>query len=157
MTIENLNCFVLLAEELNFTRAAEKAHISQSTMSRRIDNVEAELGTRLFFRDQHVVTLTDAGKALYQHIAPILTGYSDIVTRVQNIGNGLPDTIRVGIGLYEGSLLFPLLREFVLRFPITKIDYIQYLIVFIGTFCDLSIIRSRGGRRKPSASVLSGR
>lgn len=126
MTIENLNCFVLLAEELNFTRVAEKAHISQSTMSRRIDNVEAELGTRLFFRDQHVVTLTDAGKALYQHIAPILTGYSDIVTRVQNIGNGLPDTIRVGIGLYEGSLLFPLLREFVLRFPITKIDYIQY-------------------------------
>ena len=47
MTIENLHCFVALAKELNFTKAAQRSHITQAAMRRKISSIEDELGIRL--------------------------------------------------------------------------------------------------------------
>ncbi len=125
MTIENLQCFLYLAQELNFTRAAERAHVAQSTMSRKLDSIETELGVRLFERNQHEVLLTSAGKEFYTHIKSILDTYSNVIVRVQNIGNGIPETVQIGVGLYENALLEPVMQHFVAQYPLPKINCLQ--------------------------------
>ena len=65
MNLENMKCFISLAECLNFTRAADKEHITQTSMSRKISSLEEELNVRLFYRDNHSVVLTDAGREFY--------------------------------------------------------------------------------------------
>lgn len=67
MNLDNVKCFISLAECLNFTKAAEKEHMTQTSMSRKISGLEEELGVRLFYRDNHQVILTDAGSEFYVH------------------------------------------------------------------------------------------
>ena len=65
MNLDNVKCFISLAECLNFTKAAEKEHMTQTSMSRKISGLEEELGVRLFYRDNHQVILTDAGSEFW--------------------------------------------------------------------------------------------
>ena len=125
MTIENLNCFVILAEELSFTKAAQKAHITQAAMSRKISSIESELGVRLLNRNRHTVTLTPTGRELFTQIQPILEDYENTISRIQNISKGVFDIIQVGIGIYEHQLLFPVMQQFLKQNPISQINFIQ--------------------------------
>lgn len=61
MTFTQLRCFIEVARQLNFARAAETLYISQPAVSRQIHALENELGVRLFDRTRHVVALTSAG------------------------------------------------------------------------------------------------
>jgi len=53
---------IILAEELNFSRAARRLHISQPALTKQIAELEGRLGVRLFDRDKQTVSLTDAGR-----------------------------------------------------------------------------------------------
>ena len=66
MNIDNIRCFISLAECLNFTRAAEKEHITQTSMSRKISALEKELDVILLYRDTRQVELTMAGSEFYE-------------------------------------------------------------------------------------------
>ena len=57
-----LDYFQNVVNLMNFTKAAEQCHVSQSTMSKQIRALENELGVQLFYRDCHSVSLTPAGK-----------------------------------------------------------------------------------------------
>lgn len=63
-SLESLRKFVVVAEELSFTKAARRLHVVQSGVSSAIQGLERELGAVLFDRDRHRVALTDAGQAL---------------------------------------------------------------------------------------------
>ena len=65
MNLDNVKCFLSLAECLNFTKAAEKEHMTQTSMSRKISGLEEELGVRLFYRGNHQVIVTEAGREGY--------------------------------------------------------------------------------------------
>src|SRR5919205_243713 len=67
MDLRQLEYFVAVAEERNFTRAAERVHISQSGVSAQIRRLEHELGAELFDRSARTATLTVAGKAALDH------------------------------------------------------------------------------------------
>jgi DNA-binding transcriptional LysR family regulator len=60
--IRLLETAIVLAEELHFSRAAERLRVDQSTVSKRIDELESQLGYRLFARDHQTVKLTEAGR-----------------------------------------------------------------------------------------------
>lgn len=69
----SFQCFILLAEELSFTRAAERAGLTQSALSMRIRGMEQQLGLDLFHRSSRAVSLTTAGAELIDQARRIVT------------------------------------------------------------------------------------
>jgi len=65
MTFNQINYFLAVADQLNFTKAAASLFVTQSTLSRSIAALEEEIGTPLLYRDFHAVKLTPAGEILH--------------------------------------------------------------------------------------------
>jgi DNA-binding transcriptional LysR family regulator len=72
MELTQLRTFREIAETLNFTRAAERLHLTQSAVSHQIKGLESEFGEPLFIRAKRGVRLSEAGKAALEHIRRIL-------------------------------------------------------------------------------------
>lgn len=72
MELRHLRYFDAIADTLNFTRAAERMHVTQSTLSHQIRQLEEELGVVLFDRGTRQVQLTEAGEILRSHMTPAL-------------------------------------------------------------------------------------
>ena len=72
MKLSTLRFFVEVAAEGSFTRAAQKLYVSQPTLSRRIQELEAELGIALFIRHTHTLTLSSAGEQFLREATDVL-------------------------------------------------------------------------------------
>ena len=108
MELRRLRYFVAVAEELNFTRAARKLHISQPPLSAQIRQLEKELGTPLLRRLTRGVELTDAGKLLLEQARIILKQVDDAVSGVRRRARG--ETGRVIVGA-NGACFHPLVLK----------------------------------------------
>lgn len=105
MTIENLQCFILVAENLSFARAAEALYISQPAVTKQISTLEQELGVTLFLRSTRHVELTPAGMSFYKDAKDIVLKAQMAVSRAQS-KNVASDSLRIGLSSSMG--LFPL-------------------------------------------------
>ena len=85
MDLRGLHYFSVVAEELNFTRAAQRLCMSQPPLSNQIKALEEELGTPLFLRGGRTLQLTEAGKVLYRRASQLL----DLAERTQEEGSSL--------------------------------------------------------------------
>jgi DNA-binding transcriptional LysR family regulator len=97
MELRQLAYFVAVAEERNFTRAAERIPIAQPAISQQIRRLEAELGERLFLRDRRQIRLTSAGQALLPHARATIeaaTGGREAVAALSGLVTG-----RLAVGL----------------------------------------------------------
>ena len=72
MEIRHIRYFLAVSEELNFTRAAEKLCMAQPPLSRQIQDLENELGAKLFIRKPHALQLTEEGILFKQYASQIL-------------------------------------------------------------------------------------
>ncbi len=126
MNIDNIKCFISLAECLNFTKAAEKEHVTQTSMSRRISSLETELGAPLFYRDNRMVELTAAGKVFYDQAKKLVEFYDQSVYMVQNANQGFIRELKLGFGLYEDRLLSPFLRHYAAQNAKVRISCMQF-------------------------------
>jgi LysR family transcriptional regulator, benzoate and cis,cis-muconate-responsive activator of ben and cat genes len=86
--IYELECFVAVAEELSFSRAARRLHLSQPPLSRQIKSLEEKLGVRLLNRNTRSVSLTSAGALYLQDIRQILTRLDAATASVRRAGTG---------------------------------------------------------------------
>lgn len=103
----HLRYFVAVAQELNFSMAARKLHMAASPLSRRIKDLENELGHRLFDRDTHHVTLTQAGSALLPIARGVLEQVDSIQWRLDETARPRRATLLLGVP----SGVHPDLRE----------------------------------------------
>ena len=96
MELRHLRYFDALAETLNFTRAAERLHVTQSTLSHQIKQLEEELGTPLFDRSAKHVRMTEAGEILRSHMTPALEQIDLGLQALRQPGETITGSIRLG-------------------------------------------------------------
>jgi len=106
MDLRQLEYFVAVAEERNFTRAAERVHISQSGVSAQIRQLERELGADLFDRSARAVTLTVAGIAALDHARAALAAAGAVGQAVGEVTGLIRG--RLTVGMVIGCTLTPL-------------------------------------------------
>jgi DNA-binding transcriptional LysR family regulator len=96
MELRHLRYFVAVAEELHFTRAAERLHIAQPPLSQQIRALEAELGVELFVRTRRSVALTDAGTALLTRAREMLATAQALPDELRRVARGEVGELRIG-------------------------------------------------------------
>jgi epsilon-lactone hydrolase len=87
--VRHLRAFVAVAEELNFSRAAERLYLSQPALSRQIRTLERVVGCALLRRSTHRVELTLAGSALLDRARPVLAALDEAIAAAQSVGGEL--------------------------------------------------------------------
>ncbi len=119
MELRHLRYFVAVAEELNFTRAAERLGINQPPLSLQIRQLEKELGTQLLRRRTRGVELTDAGKMMLEETRVILAQVEKARTAVRRRARGETGQIIVGSasGTYFHPLIPVIIREYGMKYP----------------------------------------
>lgn len=117
MNFLHLKYFLMVAEELNITRAAERLYISQQSLSNHIANLERELDVKLFTRSPKL-SLTYAGGLLVDTATEILDLHRQYLSKVGDINKQYVGALRVGISHTCGLALLPdVLPKFRLEFP----------------------------------------
>ncbi|EPK5790051.1 TPA: LysR family transcriptional regulator [Pseudomonas aeruginosa] len=109
MDLRHLRCFSVLAEELHFTRAAERLHIEQSPLSRTIKELESSLGAVLFDRDRRGTRLTPAGVVFQRDVDKVFRALDLAQENVRAISAGCRGTLRIAVS--DGAV-GPKLSEF---------------------------------------------
>ena len=123
MEIRVLEYYISIVDHKSITRAAEALHISQSTLSRQIMDMEERLGVTLFERGRREISLTEDGDFLYQRAKEIVKLANDTEKKI-HAGQSLSGTLRIGIG--EGSvndLILSAIRPLIEKNPDVTLDY----------------------------------
>ena len=97
MEMRHLRCFLAVAEELHFARAAERLHIEQSPLSRAIKELEEDLGVVLFVRTTRSTRLTRAGELFLEHVRRIFSALEQARDSVKAAANGFHGQLRVAL------------------------------------------------------------
>ena len=111
--VREMECFVAVAEQLNFSRAARQLHLSQPPLTRHIQSLEQKLGSRLLERNTHAVALTDAGRLFLEDARSILGHLDRAAEAVRRSRGG--ETARLRLA-FVGALLDERLVRLVQRF-----------------------------------------
>ena len=97
MEIRHLRCFLAVAEELHFARAAERLHVEQSPLSRTIKELEEDLGVQLFVRTSRSTRLTLAGRFFLEHVPRVLATLEQACESVKAAANGFQGQLRIAL------------------------------------------------------------
>lgn len=117
-----LRQFVVVAEELNFRRAAARLHMSQPPLSVAIRNLETQVGTSLFDRSKHHVRLTQAGEVFYRDTVRLLQQAQQAVERARRTGLGLEGLLRLSfVPSAALDLLPPIFKRFQNDYPTVQL------------------------------------
>lgn len=118
-----LRCFLAVAEELHFRRAAERLSMTQPPLSMAVKSLEDELGVQLFERTTRTVRLTQAGLVLRDRTQRLFDDLERTVHLVQRTAAGMEGTLRIGfVGIATVMGLPGLIRETRRRFPKVHIE-----------------------------------
>jgi DNA-binding transcriptional LysR family regulator len=119
MELRHLRYFVALAEEMNFTRAAEQLGITQPSLSSQMRQLETEMGTPLIRRNTRGIELTDAGKLMLQEARIILNDVERAKTGVARRARGETGQINIGSAgaVYFHPRIPAIIRDFKREHP----------------------------------------
>lgn len=110
--LRDLRYFLAVAEDLHFTRAAERLYVSQPALSKQVRALERQLGVELFRRDRQGVTLTGAGEALLPHARRVLADWAEGAAAVAAARSAQRSTLVVGMSTSPGrGGLLPAIRS----------------------------------------------
>lgn len=123
MDIQNLRAFILVAETGSFSLAAEKLHLTQPAVSKRVALLEEQLDAVLFDRIGRTIGLTEAGRALLPHAKSVQQALEAAAQSVRDLSGEIAGQLRLAtshhIGLHR---LPPVLSQFSRDYPAVHID-----------------------------------
>lgn len=125
MDLRQLSYFVAVAEEEQFTRAAERVSVAQPAVSAQIRRLERELGEALFHRDQRSVRLTDAGKVLLPHARAALAAAQRGRDTIASLRGLLHGRLRIGVAGPVDQRFAEALGDFHRAHPAVEINFSQ--------------------------------
>lgn len=126
MDILKLLYFVSVADMHNFTAASKKHFISQPSLSRHINELEYELGVRLFFRSNHAVELTPEGETLLPLAREMIEKKEKFMEVAQSLATGGSGYFRIGYsGYWEFQYLCEVINRFSSQFPYVNFSFIR--------------------------------
>ncbi|HWL30045.1 MAG TPA: LysR family transcriptional regulator [Burkholderiaceae bacterium] len=140
LDVRILRYFVAVAEELSFSRAAKRLHLSQPPLSYAIKQLEERLQAKLFLRSSRHVALTPAGRALYKEAQFLLRRHTDVCNLVSRIDAGLQGQIKIG---FVGSMLYRNLPT-VLKQCKEKYPEVEHILLELNSAEQIELVE-RGG------------
>lgn len=122
ITFRELECFIAVAEELSFTRAAKRLHLAQPPLSRHIRVLEEKIGAALFIREPRGVSLTAAANVLYEETANIPRRVLRAAEAARRCASGETARLRLGfVSAVMSDELTGVFRSFRAKFPQVRI------------------------------------
>jgi DNA-binding transcriptional LysR family regulator len=138
--LRQLKYFLAVAEELNFSQAARRLHISQPPLSTQIMALESELQTRLFDRTNRGVSLTAAGRVFQAEMRAVLARLEQGKLQARHVGQGQVGSLSIGFVSIAVYSFLPIgLKEFGARFPGVEVQLHELT-------TDAQILELRAGR-----------
>ena len=125
MELRQLKYFVRIAETLNFSEASRTLYVTQSTLSQQIKSLEDELGSLLFQRDSHSVTLTESGQMLLPLARQTLMDASSCKEQIKDLQEMLTGELNIGVTYSFSPILTETVKNFMKEYPGVKLN-IQY-------------------------------
>ncbi len=122
MEIRQLRYFVRMAQTLNFSEAARSLYVSQSTLSQQIKSLEDELGTILFQRDSHSVSITEGGEMLLPLAIQTLQDSEACKAQMNDLKELLTGELNIGVTYSFSQILTETVRNFVREYPGVKLN-----------------------------------
>ena len=113
LDLNRLRCFVILAEEMHFRRAADKLNMTQPPLTRQIQMLEYELGVSLLKRSNRVVQLTAAGKTLYNEAKRLLHLAENAELLTRRVSRGETGAVTLGFTAASSYTILPRLVSLV--------------------------------------------
>ncbi len=118
MDIRQLKYFVVIVEEGNITKAAERLFMAQPPLSRQLKLMENELGVILFDRtNKKNMLLTPHGKVFLKNAKKILRNMDEAITEVQELGQHMTEKLSIGTTIYCSEIMIPVLKNFCEKYP----------------------------------------
>ncbi|WP_322747315.1 MULTISPECIES: LysR family transcriptional regulator [unclassified Frankia] len=117
MRVVQLRCFVAVAQELSYRRAAASLQYSASHVSQQIRQLENELAVTLFDRSTHHVTLTPAGRRLLPEARDLLAAHGRVRDVARGEASGRAGFLRISYSSGSGEVMARAVRAFVARYP----------------------------------------
>ena len=128
MDINQLNCFITVAQTLNFSEAARRNYVSQSTVSRYVSDLEQEFGVQLFTRSHRDVIITREGKALLPYAIEIVETLKKAKTVIKQMHDGGQGKITLGCDVTSLSFPTKCIADFAEKYPgITNEEFVRLL------------------------------
>ena len=117
--------FLVLAKLLSFSKAADALYISQSVLSKHIQELEEELGSPVLIRNTHSVTLTEAGKVLLKEAPELINKCDSTLRRLRSRNSWSKGSIRIGIAMEfaHSSHIRQAFHTFSSRYPDIELKY----------------------------------
>ncbi|MBE9183643.1 LysR family transcriptional regulator [Microcoleus sp. LEGE 07076] len=123
MELRHLRYFIAVAEELNFTRAADRLHMAQPPLSQQIQNLETELGFQLFRRTKRTVMLTAAGQVFFEESQKIMQQVDRAIQLGKQTSRGELGQLTVGFVSSASHNVVPgILQAFGTQCPAVKLE-----------------------------------
>jgi len=124
MELRQLRYFTKAAETLNFSDAAKALNIAQSSLSQQIKQLEDELGTRLFIRNNHSIRLTEAGEVMLPFALRTLHEAESCAERIHDLQKLLTGTLDIGVTHSFSPILTESVISFMKMYPEIKLNII---------------------------------
>lgn len=123
MDNQNLKAFITVAECSSFSEAADRLYLTQSAISKRIAQLEQQIGKKLFDRIARQVSLTEAGIELLPRARRILKEYENALQAINDLSGEASGTLRLAISHHLGlHRLPPILKKFAQTYPNVTLD-----------------------------------